>query len=541
MARATGIEITDNFVKVVEVESHGKTARILHAGIAPLPEPKDRLPDEKIGEIVANLMRTKKIAASSCITSVDTAEAIVREISLPFKSDENIRKTVKFEMESHIHHAPIEDMVVDFSKVIQSEEKTESELLLVAAVPRVSVARSIRILSQAGVEPEVVDFDMLAAFNSFAILGYFDKTPTCILLLFDENRVKMLLVDEKQPRIVRVMRLSTGDGRGKPVPDRAPAMAQNPEQRPPLATRPGNEQPTREPPAFATLNDLAIQKLATEIERMTLSALPLNPPSVVLVAVSEAETERFGPALAKLSVHCGLPVVPVSIFNAFDRTPEVKDAPPDSTMAIPTGLALRGLGLSTVSMNFRREALAYRRSADVIKLSLAWTLALASVLLVLLVVYAWRRLKDAEAQFARVRAEQRTLFAELCPDRQLSDDAVPLDALRQIRKELEDLFGPDKHPLPVSALDFWKELFARVGSPKIFTVHSLDVSLTKQQVAMKGHAGDMTTAEQVLTNIRGITDEQRRKFPMFQNARAVEYVSEKDGTVRYYYEIKWSR
>jgi Tfp pilus assembly PilM family ATPase len=541
MPRATGIEITDSLVKIVEAELCGKTARILHAGTAPLPEPKDRLPDEKVAEVVTTLIRARKIGASSCVTSVDTAEAVVREISLPFKSNENIRKTIKFEMESHIHHAPIEDMVVDFSRVIQGEQESESELLLIAAVPRASVARSIRILSQASAEPEVVDFDMLAAFSSFSIAGQFEETPTCILLVVDEKRVKMLLVDEKQPRIVRSLQLAGGEAQGKTGAGARQSASKDGEQRSSASPEPVDEKPARPGSFFAAIDDLTIQKLAMEMERMILSAVPTNPPSVVLVSATEAESESLEPVLAKLSARCGLLIAPVSIFSKLDKTPEIEDDLPDSAMAIPTGLALRGLGLSTVSMNFRRETLAYRRSADAIKLSLVWTLAFACVFLVLFVIYARQRLKNAETQFTEIREEQKTLFAEICPGRPLPEDVSPLDALRQFRKELEELFGEQNHPLPVSALDFWKELFSRIGSPKVFTVEMLDISLTKQSITMKGHTGDMPTAEQVLTNIKGVSEEQRRKFPMFQNARAVEYTREKNETIKYYYEIKWSK
>ncbi len=58
---------------------------------------------------------------------------------------------------------------------------------------------------------------------------------------------------------------------------------------------------------------------------------------------------------------------------------------------------------------------------------------------------------------------------------------------------------------------------------------------------MKGHTGDMLTAEQVLTNIKGVTEEQRKRFPMFQNARGVDYTPDKDGTIKYTYEIKWAK
>ncbi|MDQ7779016.1 MAG: pilus assembly protein PilM [Planctomycetota bacterium] len=530
MARATGIEIGRNAIRIVEAESTSKGIRIARAAAARLPEPLDKLPDDRVAAILREMLKAGKFSTSTVTTSVDASDSVIRELSLPFKSEDQIRKTIKFEMESHIHHAPIEDMIVDYTRVFPEGKTKDTELLLVAAVPQTAASRPIRILELVDAEPEAIDFDVLAAFNAFEKGKTFEKTPTCVLLLLDNDTVKMLLVEEGRARIARAIHFSSPPVTGGTAAQHAPKKSA-------VETSKDNEPAEAEPDAPALLNDLAIQKLAHEIERLVISAVPSDAPAVVLVAANELIPESLEPFATSLRMKCGVPVIPTDILSRFTLSQEVTAAPPNASMAVAIGLAIRGLGLSSATMNFRRETLTYHRGIDTLKVTAVWTLALVSVLLCLLAIYARQRLKNAEKKLAELRSEQSAIFEEIYPGVELPKGMNPFLEMKRLYEEDRDLFDPKKQPMKVSALEYWKELFNRIGTQKIFTVDSLEINISRERIQMKGITSDMMVAEQVLTNIKGATDEQKQAFPEFTRARSLGYETLKDGTVKYTYEI----
>ena len=122
MARSVGIELTDSSVKLLWLEQSGKKSKVLQFHEAPIPPDGDDSWEARASRALREAFARSKIPRGHAVASIDSGEAILREISLPFKGDDQIRKTVRFEMESQIHNYTIEQLVVSHYKTGESEK-----------------------------------------------------------------------------------------------------------------------------------------------------------------------------------------------------------------------------------------------------------------------------------------------------------------------------------------------------------------------------------------------------------------------------------
>jgi Tfp pilus assembly PilM family ATPase len=211
MPKIVGIEIGRHEVVAVEVEGSPRRFKVTGIGVLPLAEmhleegaeapPKADLPapaDPKApvppptgpesheaaasrGEASADLTRAVSslfkrfhLSRENTALAFPGRLAVVRNMTLPFKGLEAIRKVIKFESESQFHTRSAEDMVVDFHVVRETDTATE---LLVFAVPKPTLKGQLLSLARAGVEPEVVDIDTMTLFRCAEALGILDTNP----------------------------------------------------------------------------------------------------------------------------------------------------------------------------------------------------------------------------------------------------------------------------------------------------------------------------------------------------------------------------
>lgn len=173
MAKATGIDLGDQFVKVVELDgSYRKTRLVRHRlePIAPALEGEARA--TAVAAAVKAGMHAIRAGGDMRI-GYPSREAVLRTLDLPFTGHDAIRKVIKSEVEGEIHSHAVDDMIVDFHEVGPTDGGTR---VLVAAVPKAGLRPHIEALEQEGVECEIVDLDAMALYRLAHWCGAFE-TP----------------------------------------------------------------------------------------------------------------------------------------------------------------------------------------------------------------------------------------------------------------------------------------------------------------------------------------------------------------------------
>ena len=168
-----GVDIGSSAVKAVELRPVGKAGmdyQLVNIGIEALPP--EAIVDGAImdsGAVIDAIQRlfsTQKIKTQDVATSVSGNAVIVKKISLPQMSEEELAESIHWEAEQYIPF-DIQDVGIDY-EVVDDSGGGNMEVLLVA-VKKDKISDYTSAISQAGKVAQVVDVDVFALQNCFEV------------------------------------------------------------------------------------------------------------------------------------------------------------------------------------------------------------------------------------------------------------------------------------------------------------------------------------------------------------------------------------
>ena len=167
-----GLDIGSGLIKVVVMDHARGVPELVKVAVAPL------LPDAIVeGEVmdprlVSDAIQEAMARAGAHVTEVVTAvggrDVIIKRIQTERVKEQQARELMRWEAEQHV--PDVESVELDF-QVLDDEEGVgpeEMSVLLVAA-KRELVDAKVRILSDAGLAPCIVDVDAFALHNAFEL------------------------------------------------------------------------------------------------------------------------------------------------------------------------------------------------------------------------------------------------------------------------------------------------------------------------------------------------------------------------------------
>ena len=158
-------------------------------------------------ELLAKIMSERNLKDIDVVTEVDAKDCIMREISVPFTKDEQIRKTVFFEAENYFTGFDLENTVLDHIKTGESEG---SSSLIVSALNHDTIEAHLGLLKTASLDPVAVDLDTCALFNAYKSSATYDQAKTTLVVDMGATSTKIILVEDGELRKMRGCRLETG-------------------------------------------------------------------------------------------------------------------------------------------------------------------------------------------------------------------------------------------------------------------------------------------------------------------------------------------
>ncbi len=134
---------------------------------------------------------------------------LVRCIQLPVMTQGELKSAIRYEAENHIAF-PINDCILDFQIVSQNADKKIMNVLLVAA-KRDFIQEKLRMLTDLGIHPEIIDVDIFSLVNAFEMLGA-NPNPeekTTGLLNIGHRVSSFAILHENLPLFVREISLGS--------------------------------------------------------------------------------------------------------------------------------------------------------------------------------------------------------------------------------------------------------------------------------------------------------------------------------------------
>lgn len=172
-----GVDIGSSAIKIVELKDTKKGYQLVNYGIAPIPSEvivDGAIMDSfAIVEAIKNLLAEKKIKTKDAVISVSGHSVIIKKITLPAMTEEELEESIQWEAEQYIPF-PIGDVNMDFHILEMATRQPQMDVLIVA-VKKDMINDYTAVMSEAGLNTVVADVDSFALENMYCI--NYDVTP----------------------------------------------------------------------------------------------------------------------------------------------------------------------------------------------------------------------------------------------------------------------------------------------------------------------------------------------------------------------------
>ncbi len=198
-----GLDIGSSCVKAVELKKSKQGYELVNYGLENLAQ--DTVVDgaimdaPSVATAITTIFDTKKVKTKNVATSVSGHSVIVKRVTLPFMSEDELFDRIQAEASQHI---PFDIADVNLSYQQLEAMDTQMEVLLVA-VKKDKILNHTNVLAQAGKTATVVDIDAFALQNCFEVNYEPDPGQTIALLNIGASVMNINIVRGGTPLFTR--------------------------------------------------------------------------------------------------------------------------------------------------------------------------------------------------------------------------------------------------------------------------------------------------------------------------------------------------
>ncbi len=178
-----GLDIGSSSVKVAECVVKGKGTELARVGVAPLPAEAivqgAFLNSGAITEAIQQAIEAADIKTKNVATAVSGHSVIVKKISLPTMTRDELEESIRWEAEQYIPF-DINEVNLDFQIMEGVEVEGQMDVLLVAAKKDL-IDDYVHVITDAGLTPSVIDVAAFAVENAFD--ANYDSDPDEVVAL----------------------------------------------------------------------------------------------------------------------------------------------------------------------------------------------------------------------------------------------------------------------------------------------------------------------------------------------------------------------
>ena len=206
-----GLDIGSGLIKVVVVDHARGAPELVKVAVAPL------LPDAIVeGEVmdprlvsdaIQEAMERAGASAEDVVTAVGGRDVIIKRIQTERVKEQQARELMRWEAEQHV--PDVESVELDFQVLDDDSVGPDEMSVLLVAAKRELVDAKIRILGDAGIEPNIVDVDAFALHNAFE-LNHPEAMRGAVVLVNVGNEITNVnVLDNGVPILTRDLAVGT--------------------------------------------------------------------------------------------------------------------------------------------------------------------------------------------------------------------------------------------------------------------------------------------------------------------------------------------
>ncbi|MDZ7698198.1 MAG: pilus assembly protein PilM [Deltaproteobacteria bacterium] len=164
-----GIDIQEKSVAIAYLKASFRGPRLVAHGIFPI---EDELPSRekmlRLGQVVQTFLDKHKISSATYYLGIPREKAIVRYAEFPLVVKENLRGSLRYELEKYVPF-PADELYFDY-QVISEDKKSEKLRLVLLAVKREFIDAYISLLKHSSLRLSGIEVSSTALSNFFAAL-----------------------------------------------------------------------------------------------------------------------------------------------------------------------------------------------------------------------------------------------------------------------------------------------------------------------------------------------------------------------------------
>ena len=193
---ALGLDIGSSSVKLVQLRESKKGIQLANFSMAPLPS--EAIVDgalmnaSAVVDTVQGMISAQKLKTRDVALSISGHSVIIKKISLPAMTQDELDESIKWEAEQYIPF-DVNDVYLDYQILQSRPEQGQMDVLLVAAKKEV-VDEYSGIVREAGLEPVVVDVDCFTIQNAFEVNYGFPPGEAVVLLDIGASTININIV-----------------------------------------------------------------------------------------------------------------------------------------------------------------------------------------------------------------------------------------------------------------------------------------------------------------------------------------------------------
>ena len=192
-----GLDLGSSYLKTVKLKESKGSYELELFDIHPLPP--ELIVDGSIIDSIRLVDSIKEMVKKAAIKTKDTvisisghSSVIIKRISLPEMSEEDLSESIKFEAEQYVPF-DIDDVNLDFQIIGPKEEPGQMDVVLVA-VKKDIINEYISVIRESGLNPIVVDIDAFALENMYGNNYEIEPEKNIALLNIGASTINMSIL-----------------------------------------------------------------------------------------------------------------------------------------------------------------------------------------------------------------------------------------------------------------------------------------------------------------------------------------------------------
>ena len=217
-SRVVGLDIGSSGVRAAELTLGKGSATLERFGQVALPVGAVRdgevVDVDAVSAAIKQLWAQAKFSSKKVVVGVANQKVVVRQVDLPWMPTQELKKALAFQVQDFVP-MPVEEAILDFHPLEEFTNESGARMLrvLLVAAARDMVGSAMAAISQAGLQPEMVDLTSFAVLRSLVGLdhGQVGSVGAEALVEVGSNVTNIVIHQGGVPRFVRILLMGGGD------------------------------------------------------------------------------------------------------------------------------------------------------------------------------------------------------------------------------------------------------------------------------------------------------------------------------------------